>query len=236
MKISMFVWKTSKNSSIQLIKVGITNCYLIKYDETTILVDTGQKRKSNILESRLSASLKGKRLDYIILTHTHYDHAENANALKELYSPELIVHESEVEFLRQGFTELPRGTNLITDLISRSGNKYARWIGEYEPVKENMEVSDNFKFDNSKNIKIIHTPGHTIGSISILIDDEIALVGDTLFGIIPNKVLPPFADHMKDLYDSWKKLLETPCEKYLPAHGRLITRELLEEKFKKLNY
>jgi glyoxylase-like metal-dependent hydrolase (beta-lactamase superfamily II) len=232
----MFVWKTSKNSSIQLIKVGITNCYLIEVEGTTILVDTGQKRKSDKLKSRLSAVLKGKKLDYVILTHTHYDHAENAHLVKVLYSPKLIVHKGEAEFLKQGFTKLPRGTNLITDLISRSGNKYAKWIGAYESVMEDIQVSDNFKIDASNNITIIHTPGHTIGSISIIIDDEIALIGDTLFGVIPNKVLPPFADQINELYKSWKKLLATPCKKFLPAHGKLITRELLEEKFKKLNY
>jgi glyoxylase-like metal-dependent hydrolase (beta-lactamase superfamily II) len=232
----MLNWKTEKGSNIHLLKIGITNCFLVEKNKITLLIDTGQNRFSEKLKSQLSILLKKQnKLDYLILTHTHYDHAENAKMVKQLFSPQLVAHKSETQFLKEGFTRLPRGTNMITDAISGLGNKYARKIGEYNPVETDIDVDDLYLFENIDGIKIIHTPGHTIGSISIIIDDEIALVGDTLFGLFKNKILPPFADNKEDLYKSWLKLLNTSCKSFIPAHGKLIKRELVEKKVDKLN-
>ena len=69
----------------------------------------------------------------------------------------------------------------------------------------------------------------------LIIDDEIAMVGDTMFGIINGKILPPFADDKKGMYNSWIKLLETPCKGFIPAHGKLIKRDMVEKQINKLN-
>jgi len=229
----MFKWKTSKGNTIHLIKAGITNCYLIETPKTTILVDTGRKKKEKVLISTLSRLLEVKKLDYLILTHTHYDHTENVLGIKQKFNPEIIVHQSEATNLKQGFTSLPRGTNFITDLISAAGNKYARWIGEYDGVKADIEINGASGKELIEGIRIIETPGHTIGSISIIVDNEIALVGDTLFGIFRNKILPPFADDQKRLFESWNKLAQTDCKLFLPAHGRRVKSELLKRELLK---
>ena len=232
----MLNWKTSQKSNIHLLKIGITNCFFIERNGITLLVDTGQKRYSKKLKTQLSILLKNyNKLDYLILTHTHYDHAENANMVKQLFSPEIIAHKSETQFLKEGFTKLPRGTNIFTDTICKLGNRFAHKIAEYNPVETDLEIEDSFGFKNIPGIKIIHTPGHTIGSLSVIIDDEIALVGDTMFGIFKEKIMPPFADHKKDLYESWSKLLETSCKSFIPAHGKLIKRVLVEKHINKLN-
>jgi len=226
----MFVWKTTNNNKIILLKIGITNCYLIETENSFILADTGQKRFSNKLNSILESTLtKEKKLDYLILSHTHYDHAENAKMIQSKYSPKVIVHKNEYGFLKNGFTTLPKGTNLITNFISGMGNKFAAWIGEYEPVTADIQFEESTLLNQIKGIELIETPGHTIGSISIIIDDEIALVGDTLFGVFPNTILPPFADDKDELIESWKKLLQTNCKLFLPAHGKAIKRESIEK-------
>lgn len=233
--LCMLNWKTLQGSKICLFKIGITNCFFIEKNDIRMLIDTGQKRFSEKLKSHISVNLKeNKKLNYLILTHSHYDHAENTKMVKQLFLPKLIAHKSETQFLKEGFTKLPRGTNIITDIITRLGNKHARQIGEYDAVETDIEVDDLYLFEDIKGIKIIHTSGHTIGSVSIIIDDEIALVGDTMFGIFKKKILPPFADYKDELYKSWVKLLETPCKSFIPAHGKLIKRERLEKQVNKL--
>ena len=224
------MWKTSKGNKIRLLKIGITNCYLIEYGELKILVDTGQKRAipklTNVLKSFLGTS---SNLNFIVLTHTHYDHVQNAKIIKSEYSPKLIVHKNESGYLQNGFTRPPKGTNIVTKIISNLG----KWIGKYEAVKADMEINQELFIDNNSGLKIIETPGHTTGSISLIIDNEIALVGDTLFGIFDRTVFPPFADDKDELFKSWEKLLQTSCTIFLPGHGKAIKREFLEQELKK---
>ena len=104
----------------------------------------------------------------------------------------------------------------------------------YEPVDPDIFIDENYSLNNlGFNVDIIHTPGHSNGSISVVIDNSIALLGDTLFGVFGNSVCPPFADDTKILIKSWKKLLNTPCSLFLPGHGKEISRKLLESQYYK---
>jgi glyoxylase-like metal-dependent hydrolase (beta-lactamase superfamily II) len=83
------------------------------------------------------------------------------------------------------------------------------------------------------NAFVMHTPGHSPGSISVIIDNEIAIVGDAMFGVFRNSVFPPFADDLKQMVLSWGKLLETECTSFLPGHGTEKNRGLLQRQFEK---
>jgi len=229
----MLNWKTQNGYIIKLIKAGITNCYLIEYENTCILVDTGQKRAYAKLQAFLNGNLRNLNLNYILQTHTHYDHAGNTKKIRDKFHARVIVHEKEAECLSKGFTTLPKGTNIVTKIISNSGNRYASWIGEYENVEPNITVNSDYLIDENPTLQIIETPGHTAGSVSLIIDNEIALVGDTLFGIVPQKAFPPFADNKIDLFKSWEKLLTTNCRLFLPAHGKALTREIMKKELLK---
>ena len=78
----------------------------------------------------------------------------------------------------------------------------------------------------------MHTPGHTPGSICIIVDDEIAIVGDSMFSVHPGQAMVPYVMDRKTLLKSWKKLLATRCSLFLPAHGRPIDRKTVEEEYR----
>lgn len=86
---------------------------------------------------------------------------------------------------------------------------------------------------NDYDLSILETPGHSQDSISIIVNKEIAIVGDVMFGIFRNSVFPPFADRIETMIGSWGKLLNTDCELFLPGHGREIRRSLLQIEFDK---
>jgi glyoxylase-like metal-dependent hydrolase (beta-lactamase superfamily II) len=65
--------------------------------------------------------------------------------------------------------------------------------------------------------------------MSVIVGDEIAIVGDTMVGTFPGKIFPPFADDVEGVVQSWGKLLETGCRLFLPAHGSGNSRELVEK-------
>jgi hypothetical protein len=55
--------------------------------------------------------------------------------------------------------------------------------------------------------------------MSLIVDNEIALVGDVMFGVFNWSVFPPFADDVPTLEKSWGKLAKSGCKMYLPGHG-----------------
>jgi len=73
----------------------------------------------------------------------------------------------------------------------------------------------------------------TSGSICIVVNNEIAIAGDTLFGIFKNSAFPPFAYNTEKLIQSWEELLETGCNTFLPSHGHEKSREQLQSEFMK---
>lgn len=69
--------------------------------------------------------------------------------------------------------------------------------------------------------------------ISVIVDNEFAIVGDTMFGVFKKSIFTPFSDNIKELIKSWGKLLNTDCSIFLSGHGEKINRELLKSEYNK---
>jgi hydroxyacylglutathione hydrolase len=83
------------------------------------------------------------------------------------------------------------------------------------------------------NAYLMNTSGHTIGSMSLIIDDEIAIVGDTMFVVLKWSVFPPYAEDKDLMVKSWGKLLKTKCSEFLPSHGTANSRLLVQKDYDK---
>jgi hydroxyacylglutathione hydrolase len=231
--MTMNMWTTNSCTIYQILK-GRSNSFLINQENNYILTDTGRKNSRKELSGKLNKILGEDKLSCLILTHTHFDHVENAASIKEKYGTKLIVHKSEAEYLKQGNAPLPKGTNLAAGFIVDILGKGMQSKYNYEPVVPDIIVEEKYELSSfGFDAYIIHTPGHSIGSISIIIDEEVAIVGDTLHGVFPNSAYPPFADNPKIMVESWNKLLETGCELFLPGHGKAVSRKLLEKQYEK---
>lgn len=81
--------------------------------------------------------------------------------------------------------------------------------------------------------RIIHTPGHTRGSLSLLLAGGEAFVGDLAVNYLPfnlSPVFPPFADDPEGLIRSWNMLLEKDARTIYPGHGRPFSAQILRQK------
>ena len=79
---------------------------------------------------------------------------------------------------------------------------------------------------------IIHTPGHTKGSIGVLMDNGEAFFGDLAMNMFPIRIspgLPIFGDDMEVVKDSWRKLLDMGVKTIYPAHGKPFPVEVMEK-------
>ena len=227
----MKIWSTSTGNKIYQILSGRSNVFLIKNNQASILVDTSPEFMWKTLQKRLDR-FQIKQIDLLILTHSHFDHAANAYRIKEKYKAKVIIHQTETKYLTKGDNILPTGTNIVTKFLVKTFAKQFNSTARYSPCDYDITFDDSFDLtDYGVNGYLIHTPGHTEGSISVIIDNEIALVGDTMFGIFWWTVFPPFASDQDLMVKSWGKLLQTNCKIFIPSHGSAIKRYLVEKDY-----
>jgi glyoxylase-like metal-dependent hydrolase (beta-lactamase superfamily II) len=226
-------WTTKSGYQIIQILSGRSNVFLLTNGETNFLIDTSAGIFWNKLQKQLIKAGIG-HIHYLILTHAHFDHAANANKIRVKYGTSVIVQKNEADYLAKGENIIPQGTTLITrHLVNLAGKRFLKWC-KYEPCRFDIIV------DNRLDLKpmgidayIMHTPGHTSGSVSVIVEDEIALVGDTMFGVFSGSVFPPYAENARLMVQSWGELLKTNCRVFIPSHGTANNRSLVEKDYSK---
>ena len=227
----MNTWTTRGGHTVRRLLAGRSNVYLLSGHSGLILVDTGRRNRWPDLARQLE-EMGVARLDALVLTHAHFDHAENARRIRDTYGATVIVHESESGFLESGDAPLPAGSVLPTRIFTRGLRAVLQRRVRYDGCPVDVAAGDRRDLaSQGVNAYVLHTPGHCRGAMSVVLDDEIALVGDAMVNAGPWSVFPPFADDVGLLLDSWRRLLETGCRIFLPGHGTAIGRPLLERRF-----
>lgn len=214
---------TGKGTSVIRLTPARCNIFAVTRNERTILVDTG----ISFDRSRVELALERKKLipEAVILTHTHFDHAGNAAWLQYEYGAEVVVQEAENEMLAAGDMPIPRGTYPFTRGLVNIGRKMQPAF-RYDPCVADHVFTDRFDLNRfGINGFVIHTPGHSPGGSTLIIDDTVAIAGDSVIGTMPGSPFPPFADDVSVLMETWKKIIDTGCRTILPGHGKPVSME-----------
>jgi hydroxyacylglutathione hydrolase len=177
------------------------NCYLVGDEEKNDLavIDPGAEgeRIIDFIEG------KGYRPSYIINTHGHIDHIRANADIKERYNIPILIHEKDAAIISS-----PQDAELEEMIGGRPSPPADRTLSE----KETIAIG-------SLKLKVIHTPGHTPGGISLLFDDGV-FTGDTLFsGGVGRTDLPggSFDDLLRSIKE---KLFSLPDRLIIyPGHG-----------------
>jgi hydroxyacylglutathione hydrolase len=229
-------WVTKNGIHIHRILRGRCNCYLVSNQDRYLLIDSAMRKNWKSLTRNLDKLGVTKDASIaLVLTHCHFDHAENAAKFKETYKAPVIVHRNEGLLLKNGDNPIIGGTMFFTKILAYILNRpkfLARF--RYRPTDFDRLVDEKVELKPfGISGYILHTPGHTPGSTSVIIDNEIGMVGDAMFGVLKGSVFPPFADDPKQMVKSWKRLLDTGCRIYLPAHGTERTRDIVKRQYEK---
>lgn len=226
--------KTGKNK-YDLYKVLSFRCnaFVLTNGSQNLLIDCGSARFRRQLIWGL-AKRGIRHLDALILTHSHFDHCGNSHYIKNRFNTQVYIHESEAEFLSSGKSPLPKGSTGFTRMLVNSlGGRIPSWAC-YQPCGPDILVHEKYPLDHlGFNAYLLPTPGHSPGSMSLIIDEEIAITGDAMFGIFPGSIYPPFADDLTLMIQSWKTLLDSNADLFLPSHGQHRTRATVLKEFAK---
>ncbi len=223
------------------IQLGTSNSYLIQGDGGYILVDAGNPRQERRFFRHLDQyGTRPEDLRLIVVTHAHFDHVGSLSAIKAACRCPVAVHEKEYRLLKEAELVFPPGTNLSGKGTSFVANRLLGYPPvmkgfKFAPVEAEIVVSGEVPLEKFGVAgKIVPTPGHSAGSLSVLLTDGQAFVGDLTGNYIPlglSSVFPPFAENADELLESWMKLLEAGAKTIAPGHGRPFSAEVLREEY-----
>jgi glyoxylase-like metal-dependent hydrolase (beta-lactamase superfamily II) len=150
------------------------------------LIDPSFLPQLPILENYvLNAGFNMMKVRRIILTHLHIDHAQAANEIRKRTGAKIYSHWIEAGYLAHNPPyNGPPTIQAITDVLKKSGLSVEELTKEFgsmelEPIIVDEQVSDG---DTIGSLKVIHTPGHTPGHISLYYDEDRILFGaDTIY-------------------------------------------------------
>lgn len=161
--------------------------YLITGD-TPVLIDSGVKNSEEIIFDYMEEiGLDPEDLTLLILTHSHPDHIGSASSIKRKTYCEVAAHSGEKEWIE----------DIDLQFKERPVPNFHSLVEGPLDVDIILEDGDEFELDGKLNLKVIHTPGHSKGSISLFIREEKILIsGDA----IPIKGdLPIYEDYSKSI-------------------------------------
>jgi glyoxylase-like metal-dependent hydrolase (beta-lactamase superfamily II) len=153
------------------------NVYLLVDDDLT-LVDTGFSGRADlILEQIEKLGYSPSDVKRIIITHHHTDHTGSLAALKRATQAEVIAHPADALYIDGTLPQPgPARPQWLSKLLARFS-----WLWSTEPVAVDTLVNDGDELPILGGIKILHTPGHTPGSICLYLQSQKLLIaGDLL--------------------------------------------------------
>jgi len=187
--------------------VFMTNCYIVGDEETNeaILIDPGEQIDEILKEVEKS----GMKITKIVNTHTHIDHVAGVEKAKKELGVEFYLHPEEEPVL---------------EALPEAAMRYPQF-GDVEvpKVDGHIEEGDEIDIGNLK-AKVLHTPGHTWGSVCLIVDGHV-ISGDTLFAGSVGRVDLTGGTSMRELVGSIKaKLMSLPdSTNVYPGHGPATT-------------
>lgn len=223
----------------EIIRIDLdgVNCYLGKEGDNFILFDTGghiffDKQFNNrreILEKELNThGCDTTNLKLIVLTHGDNDHAANAAYIRKKYNTKIAMHTNDLDLV-----DHPNIEKLLENCHYHSPvYKLVFWVMKNLIRKIIIKTLDDFEsfkpdilVDEGLNLSpygfeatVVHTPGHTKGSIGILTEHGDLIAGDT-FVNTDKPAIAPNAYDFKVLRSSVKRLKTMNIKTVYPGHG-----------------
>lgn len=204
-------------NGIHRITCGNVNCYIIENGTNGILVDTGKRE----FIDKVIASCKSYSVKLIVLTHAHFDHAENAAQISGTLGIPIGMNENDRNLIASNTNQSLSAANILGKIVlSASLREFsARPMPEFEPdiLLHHGDSLSDYGID----ARIISLPGHTDGSIGIDVDKKHLIVGDALMNMFYPTVSMLY--HNRDtMLESARKISSIGSRTIHFGHGRPV--------------
>ncbi len=188
---------------------------VVEGDGSLILIDTGMSKDGKKILDYVQTTMSKKASDVkmIVLTHSHVDHVRGAFEIKRATGAKVAIHDEDADYLSQRKkVPVPKGgMGAVFKIIGP--------FFTFTPLEADQRLHENDKIGS---LMVIHTPGHTPGSISLYSQDKkLIFVGDTIRYQKGEIEGPPkqFTPDMEQAMKSVQKISNFDFEILLSGHG-----------------
>ena len=206
------------------------SAFLVDDGETAILYDTGfaftGEKLAQKVKNHLQKEGSNRSLDYIFLTHSHYDHALGSVYVKELFPDAKIVAGT----YASSIFKKDSAKKVMRDLDQKFAAKNG--IHQYKDLIDNLqvdiEVTDGQKLQCGKmTFTTIELPGHTKCSVGFYLEDEKLLLGSETIGVYTgsDKIIPSYLVGYEMTLKSFEKVHALNVKNILVPHYGLLSEE-----------
>ena len=202
--------------------LGMGRAYLIIDADRVTIVDTGLKGSAEkVLRAVEAAGRKSQDVGQIVITHHHGDHVGSLADLVERTDAQVMVHALDAPIVRGDQPPPgPSSGGLLKPLLARMAVRAA-------VARVDRELTDGDKIDALDGLQVVHTPGHTPGSVSFYCPKRrLLFTGDAaanLFGL--RRPIGWFTEDMTQAKESIRKLAALDFEAVFFGHGRPIDKQ-----------
>ena len=180
---------------------------------------SGQAPSAGSGQAPSAGSGQALELAYIVLTHHHIDHASGAHRLRQATGARICLHPREERILRDWQADIPQDVDLPP---ARSLEERLRaWRRAAAQATADRLVDDgDIIAVGGVTIEVVHTPGHTLGSICLYLREErVLFTGDTVLGLGTGAIAPPPHGDMGLYIESLERLKTYDAALLCPGHG-----------------
>jgi hydroxyacylglutathione hydrolase len=208
---------------IQPLKLGADRCYLIQGDGI-VMIDGGfPKRTRKFLTTLEKLALRPDAIKLVILTHAHWDHIGSVKIIKDMTGAKVALHREEREWLEKTLKPVPPAVTSWGRFLARIMTMLLPRIN-IPAVEVDIVLEDRAFALAEYGIpgRVLPTPGHSRGSVSVLLETGAAFVGDLAMNSWPLRLgpgLPIFFEDIQQIRESWTLLLNKGAKMIYPAHG-----------------
>jgi hydroxyacylglutathione hydrolase len=222
------------NIQVVTIKSLVASSFLVRA-RRTVIVDTGNPGHApRILRRLTQLGIAPHSVSLILLTHGHLDHFGSVHELKAATGARVAIHPLDAPAVRAGINP-PIVPSCSMGHMLKPFFQHRR----IAPCEPDLMIDESFSLESfGVPGQIVHTPGHTPGSISVLLSGGELLAGDLLLGgylgghIAPQRPgLPYFLDDLQQTRRSIQEILALPLTRVYVGHGGPLEPEAIRQAF-----
>ncbi len=205
-------------AGVWIVSLGQFQAYLVLGPDGWTVIDSGLAGSGALIREAMEAAKPGAPLVRVVLTHGHEDHAGSLSELMSHPGVISVAHRLDAPFIRG---DAPMPPPNLTEDERPLYESIQPHIVPAPPAPVVQEVEDGDHLAIGHGAVVVHTPGHTPGSMAIyLARESILFTGDTIAAVGDTPILGPFNCDRAAAMGSFRKLAAIDASLVCFGHGR----------------